>query len=870
MKRSQRLFLAMVLWAGASCSAPQETGPLPRSASGDPGPAVEGVSVREESGALLIENDRLFVRYDLDQGLFSAGRLGGPPVLENAFVEARAALSSRAVLTRSTRGYRAEWSAESLRTPLGAGTQVKVALSGLAGLPDVEQRFVVLSGGKGLLLSAAVINRAGRKLRVGMLSPAIADRGGNGGVRIGCGTDTLRILENGFAGLLDFYCRLEPGTMGTLSNWNTAVHDLCSGENFVFGGLTFDRGEPLLVTKPARTEPHSLVFRPLNIFNPPLVLEAGERLDTEVYYLDFCSTSPLAALEDYAEAVGKWQGIRLWTQRHPEAGVPSGWNSWSGSGFSGGYGTGIDQEIIMANLRFMDREFRKWGMTFFQIDDGWQVAEGDWEVRQDRFPDHGDRNGIAWILDRARGRGFRPGLWVSPYNVLSTSRLAAEHPDWLAKKDLVGLLSIDDSMEVLDLTHPEVQGWLAELMSRLKSWGCEWIKLDFGYWFLMTRDWAQPNVTRTEAHRRAQALVRDTLGPEVFFLSVAVMGPNYGLVDSDRIGLDTMPVWEGEKGGEPGLLRQIDNQGVKPSVRTLQRRYYLHNRVWIQHPDLIFFRAHADPRHPPLTLNESRSLCQVVAYAGGIVKLGEKLVEMTPEAVRVTRAVLPVYGACGRPLDLFRREFAEIWSLAVPDFPEPYHTLGLFNWGLNQDLTRNPYLQMPDQDRVLEVSFAEAGLDPDVPCLAYEFWSGRFLGEFAGSIRVRVPARDCLSIALRPRLGRPQFLGANRHVLGGVKVIEEMVWDADAGVLNGVQEGSIGTGHAPFRHHLAFYVPPGFRFQEVRFQAPPGCAVEDPETGVTPAETGSVLDLRFTLRDTDGEQLGESFPRLSWSLSFSR
>ncbi|MFC1889747.1 hypothetical protein ACFL4G_08335, partial [Thermodesulfobacteriota bacterium] len=360
----------------------------------------------------------------------------------------------------------------------------------------------------------------------------------------------------------------------------------------------------------------------------------------------------------------------------------------------------------------------------------------------------------------------------------------------------------------------------------------------------------------------------DALGPDVFFLTVSVMGPNYGIVDGDRIELDTMPAWDGEDVGEFGDLSEFGNYGIKPSVRTIERRYFLHQRIWVNHPDLIFFRAHADPQYPPLTLDESKALCQVVAYAGGIVKLGEKLVEMSADAIAATRTILPIYGASGRPIDLFRREFAEVWSLAVPGFPEPYHTLGLFNWGLNRDLTTTPFRDMDDVDREIHFDFAEAGLDTEAHYLAYEFWGERFLGDFTGSMTIEVPAHSALSVALREKLGRPQFLGTNRHVLGGVKVIDRIDWDEEAGTLSGTQEGSTGTAFTPFSFHLAFYVPDGYDFEAVAFDLPEGTAVSGVETELEAVAGAQVLHLRFTVEDTDGEQLAEQFEAIGWILSF--
>ena len=827
--------------------------------------------VWQEGNTLYMTNDIIRVAYNLPGGTYSVGRSGEAPVLKNVLAEVRSFPILPKTVFRSTDGYAASWTSAETSGALGDGVRVTVTLSGLDDQPYLEQTFILLDGFAPLLLSTAVENLSGTEIEVGAIAPAVADSDAQGGLSLGSRARDLRILENGTAIYLDFYCRLIPGNGLSISSWNTAIHDQASRANLVFGALTYENGEPLYATTPSGSAEHTLNLEAVDEFTPPQRVPDGERIESELHYLDFSSPTIFDALEGYADSIKAWHGIELWTERHPEIGVPNGWNSWSGSGGSGGYGTDINEEIIMANLEFMDRELRKWGMNFFQIDDGWEIVDGDWRIRKERFPDHGDENGIEWILGQARDRGFHPGIWVNPYNAHHCAPVVSEHPDWLAKYDLIGTFLADEDWVLLDLTHPEVQDYLADLMQTLKDWGSEWIKLDFGYWFLMTRDWYQPGITRINAFRQGQSLVRDVLGPDVFFLTVAIMGPNYGLADGNRIELDTMPVWDGEYDGSLGPVGELGNAGVKPSVRTIQRRYFLHQRVWVTHPDLIFFRAHADPAYPPLTPDESRALCQLVAYSGGIVKLGERLVDMTDDAVAATRAILPIYGPSGRPVALFRREFAEVWSLAVPDFPEPYHAIGLFNWGANRDLTRNPYKDMADQDRVIHVDLAEAGLDPSQSYLVYEFWNGLFLGETGGAaaLDVEVPARSPRSLALREKLGRPQLLGTNRHVLGGVKVIQEIDWDRVAITLTGTQEGSVGTAHSPFEFRLAFYVPDGFTFDTVEFEAPEGAAVSGVETSLETAEGGTVLRLRFTVEDTDGDQMAETFEDITWILSFS-
>ncbi|MCB1155459.1 alpha-galactosidase, partial [bacterium] len=481
-------------------------------------------------------------------------------------------------------------------------------------------------------------------------------------------------------------------------------------------------------------------------------------------------------------------------------------------------------------------------------------------VNKSRFPDHGEMNGIEWLLRRAKERGFRPGLWIEATLADKDAQILVDHPEYFADPLWGGLLDQDE--RALDLTDPVALAYLKDMIATVKSWGIEWLKFDFGYRAVLSQGWHE-NATRGEFYRNGVKVMREVLGDDVFFLNVAIVGWNYGLVDAVRLTLDTMPAWDGENPSDP-----FGNQGLKPMYRDVARRYYLHDRVFINHPDLIFFRAHKDESIPALTLNESAAFATSVALQGGIVKLGDKLVDLSGDAVDVIRRLLPVHGVAGRPLDMLEREFPEVWSLPVPEFAEPYHVLGLFNWGTNRDLTTLPYAPIADAARTVAVDLADADLDPDAEYHAYEFWTESYLGTVSGEESLNIPARHARVVALREKLDRPQFLGTNRHVLGGVEVIDAIAWDAEAKTLSGTQEASVGTEHAPFTFHLAFFAPDGYDFEDVTVDAPDDLAILDLDTEEEAADGGTVVHVMFTVEDTNGQEIGDRFEDLTWVLSF--
>jgi len=129
------------------------------------------------------------------------------------------------------------------------------------------------------------------------------------------------------------------------------------------------------------------------------------------------------------------------------------------------------------------------GVERFVLDDGWfrgrrsdQAGLGDWWVDEDVWP-----GGLHRLAEYVRGCGMQFGLWIEPEMVNPDSDLYRAHPDWiLATGQRVPPLQRHQL--VLDLTRPEVAGYLLERISGLLSeyeisyvkWDCNRDIIDAG------------------------------------------------------------------------------------------------------------------------------------------------------------------------------------------------------------------------------------------------------------------------------------------------------------------------------------------------------------------------------------------------------
>jgi alpha-galactosidase len=119
------------------------------------------------------------------------------------------------------------------------------------------------------------------------------------------------------------------------------------------------------------------------------------------------------------------------------------------------------------------------GAEVFFIDASWYAAPksdwwrtvGDWDVSLQRFP-----QGLKAFRDRAHAAGMLWGLWMDAERIGDQSRVAKEHPNWLA-------MNYDGERKMgglLDLTNPEVAKWMEQQIARvIEENQLEFFRLDY-------------------------------------------------------------------------------------------------------------------------------------------------------------------------------------------------------------------------------------------------------------------------------------------------------------------------------------------------------------------------------------------------------
>ncbi len=277
----------------------------------------------------------------------------------------------------------------------------------------------------------------------------------------------------------------------------------------------------------------------------------------------------------YAQLVGERFGTPVNTKNHAKKPYRV-WCSWYS------LYTAIDEQILSKTFQ----ELGDLPFDVLQVDDGWQIAIGDWEANE-KFP-----AGMKALADGIKATGRIAGLWLAPLLVVPSSRTFRQQPDWLLRDESGKLVPAGhnwgEPLYALDTTHPAALDWLAALMKQVRAWGFDYLKLDFLYAGALPGK-RHNGMAREAAYRHGLGLLREAMGAEAYFLTCgAPILPSIGLCDAMRTGPDVSASWEDYR--DAVLLYNPTTPGAKNAIRTTVNRLWLASLLHVD-PDVAYFRS---------------------------------------------------------------------------------------------------------------------------------------------------------------------------------------------------------------------------------------------------------------------------------------
>jgi alpha-galactosidase len=466
------------------------------------------------------------------------------------------------------------------------------------------------------------------------------------------------------------------------------IYNRRSGESLFLGALTSDRlltifhlkertadADPTILSYEAVATGTTEIMKGESLKDSPaseqvnlsLRLNSGESLSSE--RLMFAVGADYhAQLEQYGRAVGLLHKARV------NASTPIGWWSWTA------YYFGLSQGTAGTNTYWLAENLKQMGYSYFQIDEGYQYARGEYTTADAKlFP-----LGIGYIADLVRHAGLMFGLWTAPFEVSERAWVFQNHKEWLLHNAAGQLIHIgyvtekQDPLYVLDTTHPGAQNYLRQTYSTLYNWGVRFLKLDFMDDTAVEGSYYRPNTTALEAQRIGLNIIRSAVGESVVLdKDGSPMLNPVGIVDAGRISQDTGHSFDASRDAASGIAA----------------RYFMNRNFFIADPDAFTVSTqtvddqswHGGQR--PLTLDEAKVSIALAAVSGGMFEIGDDLPTLgaSPERLSLVRNAdlidMARLGRASTPVDLMTYAPTDKQpSVFLLKENERQSILTIFNW----------------------------------------------------------------------------------------------------------------------------------------------------------------------------------------------
>ena len=613
------------------------------------------VLVSAPPAAQQLTNDKLSLSINAHDGSYQLAVRDGEPVFAS-----RVAAEIDHQWLRSSDYPRHEVSESTFTDELGSGQAVSVTFTGLEGKPDLGYVIQVYGQRPYAAVQVLVRNTTSKELTVQAMRSleAIDDPL----VNLGGHPSSDRILSDSFSEdwpeLHLYDLGKAPGGMHR-GVGSQLIYNRESKQSLFLGTLSCDRFLTLLHLQSAGTGAATKIAsfsvdstgttevqKEFDLKNAPadnqielsLPLAPGADIDSERLMLQ-AGPDYHNQLLAYGDAIRRLHHARVAVE------TPIGW--WSWTAFYGG----INEGVTLANADWQAEHLESLGYKYFQIDEGYQYARGEYTTANaTQFPD-----GMRFVGHRITADGLTFGLWTAPFEVTTRAWVYEHHKDWLvhnAKGEPIGSRDVwnqkTDFIYTLDTTHPDAQEYLRHTYKTLvREWGVRFIKLDFMDTTAIEGYRYRPNTTALEAQRIGLQIIRDAVGEDIVLdKDGSPMLNAVGLVDTGRISTDSAHSFEATKEAASGIAA----------------RFYMHRNFFVNDPDAFNTTAQPFPDIPhlpsSLELSAAQASIALSAVSGGMYEIGDDMLRLGAEKDRLALVrntdllSMAKIGRASTPLDL--------------------------------------------------------------------------------------------------------------------------------------------------------------------------------------------------------------------------
>jgi hypothetical protein len=472
--------------------------------------------------------------------------------------------------------------------------------------------------------------------------------------------------------------------------------------------------------------------------------------------------------------------------------APGGWCSWYY------YFLDVDEQGVLRNLEWLKDNLAPYGLEYVQVDDGWQGrgkgfgSNRDWFTTcTEKFP-----HGMKWLAEQIRQQGLVPGIWLIPFTESDPQRHANDSVmfvhsadgrsagELLAPLDYPWMPEEDRRYEwmgryIVDPSYPKTQEYLKNLFKMIcNEWGYDYVKIDAqgGMAELYNKHrqrLGKPSMSGDEVYRTGLSAIRQAMGKERFLLNCGAGWDSAGLCDGIRIGGDV----------------EANFRGLERALDCTCRYLHYNNLLWWTDPDVVCVR-------PPLSLEQARAWATLLGITGQMLMTSDDMPALPGERVELLKRIYPV-------ADIHPMELYPLWNqpgtfdlkVNKPGVGE-WDVAAVFNWS-HTWIKTGP------------LSAAMLGIPPcDKGYVFYDVWQEQLLAIGVDEVELIVPETSVRVVSVRAVEDHPQVIASSRHLTQGADDLEDVLWDAETGVLSG---RSLVVAGDPYR--LSFTVPAGWKVE---------------------------------------------------------
>ncbi|MGN0853232.1 MAG: hypothetical protein ACI4Q3_07620 [Kiritimatiellia bacterium] len=459
-------------------------------------------------------------------------------------------------------------------------------------------------------------------------------------------------------------------------------------------------------------------------------------------------------------------------KRCPKA--PTGWMSWNSYFDKAGSAENLAEARIGAKY-LLPFGCDIWSIESWQDNSLWLPVAG-FHHHENRCYARQFPEGMKALADEIRKLGFKPGIWMSLYGEGDEKFYQAHRDLYLHDKNGK---PIDNwaGRYMLDTTKPEALDLIRRLARQAsEEWGYEFFKFDG--MANTPRKFERPDIRACAANPgdtrwfdNSVKALREGIGGDKIFLGCMgdFTGTEAQYLDASRLGADVVGCYRGvgdnyNPGGNSSLAQMpVKWQNVLHQAECTFTQIFVNNLMFYTDPDTLMVGY-------ALETHEAEVMATIVGLPGQLMFAGDRLGTLRAERMKMIQQVLPV--ADIHPQNLYpyaASAMLPVWNLAVTRPFGNWRCVALFNFS--------------DAPKDFDVPLASLGLDPEKTYVAHEFWKQDFAGEIGKSlVASEVPMRSVRLYAIREAADHPQFVGDDRHITQGAVELNDLRWDAKAGV----------------------------------------------------------------------------------------